>query len=99
MWVNKKALEETDALFAAHDEREHHHFPLARPLQLRWSRGVDGQWVSAKQHRRKWEIVCPQCGDTDGPTDQQSSAVQRLRGPYAREWRAKAAKNAHFDAN
>ena len=47
--------------------------------------------------QRRWEVVCHECGDTDGPAETQTESVQQLRGPYASEHKAKHAATKHFD--
>ena len=44
-------------------------------------------------------MVCVECGDADGPAENQSASVQRLRGPYGSEHKAKHAATKHFDQN
>lgn len=73
------------------------HYPYARPLHLVWQHDASGQWATAAEDPKRWEVFCAECGDTDGPADQQSAAVQRLRGPYSSEHKAKHAATEHFD--
>ncbi len=73
------------------------HFPYARPLRLGWQQDASGQWTAASEDHKLWEVFCAECGDTDGPADQQSPVVQRLRGPYQSEHRAKHAATKHFE--
>ena len=44
-------------------------------------------------------MFCAECGDTDGPAENQTQPIQRLRGPYAHEHKAKHAAQKHFDEN
>jgi len=76
---------------------EHRHFPYARPLLMGWQQDQGGAWVSHQEDERRWEVFCRECGDTDGPAHAQNEAVQRLRGPYLNEHRAKQAAKRHFD--
>ena len=76
---------------------EHHHFPYARRLVLSWQRDQGGKWVEGAEDERRWEVVCRECGDADGPVEAQSEAVQRLRGPYLSEHKARHAATKHFD--
>ena len=69
------------AAVTADDSNQHRHFPYARRLLLGWHKGQNGTWVSAEEDERNWEVLCRECGDTDGPAEEQSKAVQRLRGP------------------
>ena len=48
------------------------HFPYARRLRLDWTQAQDGSWHHAdKDDPHRWEVVCAQCGDIDGPADRQ----------------------------
>lgn len=76
---------------------EHHHFPYARRLPLRWDQKPDGRWISAHGDEHRWEVFCAECGDTDGPAENQSAPVQRLRVPYASKHKATRAATNHFD--
>jgi hypothetical protein len=75
----------------------HRHFPYARHLLLGWRPDQQGVWVSRQEDEHRWEVFCRECGDTDGPAEAQSEAVQRLRGPYPSEHKAKHAAENHFD--
>jgi hypothetical protein len=88
-----------DAQAALNDNTEHHHFPFARRLRLRWRRDTEGQWQPQSEDRHQWEVVCAECGDTDGPASEQSATVQALRGPYSNERHAKRAAEEHFAQN
>jgi hypothetical protein len=79
--------------------REHHHFPGARRLLLGWQHATDGSWASTGVDPKRWEVHCAECGDTDGPAEQQSAAVQQLRGPYRNEHHARRAADEHFNAH
>jgi hypothetical protein len=68
-------------------------------MRLSWYRGPDDGWAFDGEDRRKWEIICEQCGDTDGPADLQSLEVQLLRGPYKNKRKAKSAEIDHFSDN
>ncbi len=81
------------------ESHEHHHFPYARRLRLGWRRDADGRWVADREDKRLWEVFCDECGDTDGPAENQTEAVQRLRGPYSHEHKAKHVAEKHFDEN
>lgn len=78
---------------------EHHHFPYARRLRLGWRHDADGRWISDQEDERWWEVFCAECGDTDGPAENQAAPVQRLRGPYGHEHKAKHVAQKHFDEN
>ena len=59
------------------------HFPYARRLRLDWTQAQDGSWHHAnKDDPHRWEVVCAQCGDIDGPADRQPEPARSLRGPY-----------------
>ena len=71
------------------------HYPYARRLRVGWTRTPSG-WAYASEDDHLWEVFCAECGDTDGPADRQSPEVQRLRGPYESEHRAKHVADRHF---
>ena len=75
------------------------HFPYARRLRLAWRQDADGHWTSDQEDKRLWEVFCAECGDTDGPAENQTEPIQRLRGPYSNEHKAKHAAEKHFDEN
>jgi hypothetical protein len=72
------------------------HYPYARKLRLGWRRDVKGQWTSDAEDPEQWEVLCGQCGDTDGPAAGQTPAVRTLRGPYATRHKARHAVARHF---
>jgi hypothetical protein len=80
---------------AASDPR--HHFPYARRLHLDWHQNVDGPWIAAREDDHRWEVICAECGDEDGPAENQSISVQQLRGPYVSKHRAAHAATMHFE--
>jgi hypothetical protein len=90
------ALDATAAAATA-DANPHHHFPYARRLHLGWHQNVDGRWIAAREDEHRWEVICAECGDTDGPAENQSIPVQRLRGPYVSKHRATHAATRHFE--
>jgi len=75
------------------------HYPHARPVHVGWSRDVHGYWVSAATDDSQWEVVCPQCGDTDGPVDGQSESTRALRGPYSSKRKARRVAKQHARHN
>ncbi len=85
------------AAVAGDGSDQHRHFPYARRLLLGWHQDEDGKWASAREDERRWEVFCRECGDTDGPAEKQTEAVQRLRGPYPSEHKAKHVATKHFD--
>ena len=77
----------------------HHHFPYARRVRRGWRLNPDGHWISDHEDERLWEVFCAECGDMDGPVENQTEMVQRLRGPYSHEHKAKHTARKHFDEN
>jgi len=92
------AAEATAAIDEA-NSHEHHHFPYARRLRLGWRHDADGRWISDLEDERLWEVLCAECGDTDGPADKQTEQIRHLRGPYSSEHKAKHVAKKHFDEN
>jgi hypothetical protein len=92
------ALDAT-AADASAESGGHHHFPYARRLALAWRQDADGHWTSDREDDRLWEVFCADCGDTDGPAEHQTEPIQRLRGPYPGEHKAKHVAKRHFDEN
>jgi hypothetical protein len=82
---------------AAQAGSDGHHFPYARRLRLAWRHEADGRWTSDGEDERLWEVFCAECGDADGPAVNQTEPIQRLRGPYSSEHKAKHAAKKHFD--
>jgi hypothetical protein len=58
------------------------HYPYARQVRTGWHQDVAGKWAYAGVDDHLWEVFCQQCGDTDGPAENQEPAVRQLRGPY-----------------
>jgi hypothetical protein len=85
--------------FGVRADEQHRHFPVARPLRIGWHWDINGRWAFDDDDRRKWEVVCEQCGDTDGPVAQQTQEVQLLRGSYRSKRKAKRVEIAHFSDN
>jgi hypothetical protein len=90
-----------DATAAASEARSdgHSHFPYARRLRTVWHQDADRRWTSDQEDKRLWEVFCAEFGDTDGPAENQSQLIQRLRGPYSSEHKAKHAAKKHFEEN
>ena len=80
-------------------KRVHRHFPVARPIYGKWYRDSDGNWAWDLRDHRKWEVVCKECGDTDGPAELQPPAAQVLRGPFRSKRLALRVENEHFEGN
>jgi hypothetical protein len=88
-----------DSTAPASDQREHRHFPGARRQLTGWNEDGSGKWSASGVDEHHWEVFCAECGDTDGPAELQSSAVQTLRGPYRSEHHAKHGASKHFEEN
>lgn len=73
----------------------YHHLPVVRPERIRWTRGQDGRWSASGEDEHMWEVVCVECGDTDGPAECQPLPAQALRGPYPSERLARRAAKKH----
>ena len=74
------------------------HYPYARPLRTGWTRTATGDWVAFAEDPHQWEVYCQQCGDTDGPADDQPDRARELRGPYSSKHKAEHVAKRHFDA-
>ena len=88
---------DAEAAVAGEGSDTHRHFPYARRLRLGWNQDADGTWVATTEDQGHWEVFCRECRDTDGPAETQTEAVQRLRGPYPSEHKAKHVATKHFD--
>jgi hypothetical protein len=75
---------------------DHHHYPYARQVRVGWHQDAAGKWAYASVDDHLWEVVCQQCGDTDGPAENQTPEVRKLRGPYPGKHRAKHVAGKHF---
>ena len=74
------------------------HLPRVRPLRSGWTQHPDRKWESSVEDPKRWEVLCPQCGDGDGPVEGQPVAAQQLRGPYPSRRRAGRAAVKHLEA-
>jgi hypothetical protein len=72
------------------------HYPYAREVRTGWHRDAAGAWAYDGLDDHLWEVFCEQCGDTDGPAEEQDPAVRQLRGPYRHKHSAEHAANRHF---
>jgi hypothetical protein len=72
------------------------HYPCARQVRTGWYRDAAGGWAYEGVDDHLWEVFCPQCGDTDGPAENQEPAVRQLRGPYRHKHSAEHVANRHF---
>jgi hypothetical protein len=75
------------------------HHPYARPLQTGWTQDAAGHWESSGADVHSWEVICEECGDTDGPAETQSEEVRGRRGPYSSKHKAEHAATKHFDGD
>ena len=71
------------------------HCPYARPLHGGWKKNPAGHWQSTSEDDSKWEVVCEECGDTDGPIELQTEKVRSLRGPYPTKHQAEHVAKIH----
>jgi hypothetical protein len=94
--IRSGALDATAAM-AGDGSDEHHHFPYARRLLLGWHQDQSGKWIAGEEDGQRLKVFCRECGDTDGPAETKTAAVQSLRGPYVSEHKAKHAAKKHFD--
>lgn len=62
-----------------HDDQAHLHRP----------------YVRQDRSDARWEVVCTECGDDEGPAEDQSPSIQQLRGPYPTRHKAAHAAHAH----
>ena len=71
-----------------------HHHTYVRPLRVGWQH--DGVcWTHRGVNRRRWEVMCPACGDTEGPAEDQDPVVAALRGPYSSKRKAMRIASEH----
>jgi hypothetical protein len=73
------------------------HYPYARRVRLGWSRTGAGAWVHSSEDPKQWEVFCEQCGAREGPSEVQSEAAQKLRGPYPSKRKAEHVAKTHFE--
>jgi len=71
------------------------HQPYVRHVHTDWHRDEYGQWVSETWDESRWEVICAECGDNEGPSEDQSPAIQQFRGPYPTEHKAVHVANVH----
>lgn len=92
-WLTQPNNPEEDA-----DSSSEHH-PYTRPLQTGWHKDAAGHWKSSGEDVHSWEVICEECGDTDGPAEIQSAFVKARRGPYPSKRKAEHAATKHFDGD
>ena len=61
------------------------HYAVCRPVRLSWFENDHGEWHWLHTDDGLWEVICAQCGDRDGPPEQQEAEIRQLRGPYPHE--------------
>jgi len=66
-----------------------------RRVRLGWHE-AGGGWRYEDVSRDMWEIICRDCGDTQGPPQHQNAAVRRLRTPVTGRDRALKALQQHL---
>jgi hypothetical protein len=76
--------------------RPNDHQPRIRPVSIRpgnaTAAGQDGQ----PNVTALYEVCCSACGDDEGPIEDQSDEVRRLRGPYSAIEKAREAVILHL---
>jgi hypothetical protein len=77
------------------DDPTHLHRPYVRHVHTDWRRDNYGRWVSETWDQSKWEVICTECGDDEGPAEDQSPVIQQFRGAYPTEHKALHAAHAH----
>jgi len=77
------------------NDPEHQHYPYVRHVRVALHRDGYGQWMSESWENSQWEVICAECGDTEGPLDEQTVEVRRLRGPYVSRHKAERAAHGH----
>jgi hypothetical protein len=84
---------------AVPDNPLHGHHPFARPLKGNWTKDATGRWHSGSVDAHSWEVICEECGDTDGPIESQALTVRARRGPYSSHRKAEHAATKHFNGD
>jgi len=79
------------------DNPLHGHHPYARPRKGSWTKDATGRWRSGSVDPHSWEVICEECGDTDGPIEMQSPTARARRGPYSSKRKAERAATKHFE--
>jgi len=94
-WIPRQRHD--NSLPDAPDNPLHGHHPYARPLKGSWTKDATGRWHSGSKDAHFWEVICEECGDTDGPIEAQSETARARRGPYPSKRKAERAATKHFD--
>ena len=72
------------------------HVPITRAQPAECARMPDGTWRSIDpDHPARWEVICTECGDDQGPIEDQTPFVRDLRGAYRSEEAALQAATVH----
>jgi hypothetical protein len=79
------------------DHSANGHHPYARRLRGGWTKDATGRWQPGSEDTHSWEVICEECGDTDGPIETQSVSVRARRRPYSSKHKAEHAATKHFD--
>jgi hypothetical protein len=87
-----------DAMAAAPGTEPGGHYPYVRQVRLGWRKDAGGHWTYDGVGERLWEVLCAECGDTDGPQEEQPSRARELRGPYPGKRKAGHVASKHFKA-
>lgn len=80
---------------AEREAQEYHHLPIVRQMPTGWTKAADGTWSSTGIDEHLWEVFCAECGDSDGPANEQPPLLQQLRGPYRHEHHAHRVAKRH----
>jgi hypothetical protein len=73
------------------------HHPYARPVRGGWTQDATQHWQYSSEDPMRWEVICEECGDHDGPVEIQSDQVCIRRGPYDNKRLAESAATSHFE--
>ena len=73
----------------------HRHLPYVRRVRTGWHVDEHRQVVAESWNDTEWDVICRECGDTEGPTEDQAVDVQKLRGPYSRKHKARREAHRH----
>jgi len=71
------------------------HRPYVRHVRTGWHRDEHCLLVDESWNHTQWEVICTECGDTEGPTEAQAIEVQTLRGPYPSRHKARRVARRH----
>ena len=62
------------------DDPTHLHRPYVRHVHTDWRRDEHGQWASDTWDESKWELICAECGDNEGPSEDQKPGDPAVPG-------------------